>query len=195
MRYNHAELFAGVAEALPDRDCIVFRDQRYTYRDVAGRINRLANLLLSHGITVHRPRADLQPWESGQDHVALYLHNGNEYLEGMLGAAAASAASFNVNYRYVEAELTYLLNDASARAIIYHARFAPTLAAILDSLHEPPVLLLQVADESGNALLRGAFDYEDALRASSADVPATTPDADDLYLLSIRVARPACRRA
>ncbi|OMC38409.1 acyl-CoA synthetase [Mycolicibacterium fortuitum] len=183
MRYNHAELFAGVAAALPGRDCIVFREHRFTYRDVAARVNRLANMLLFHGITVHRPRADLQPWESGQDHVALYLHNGNEYLEGMLGAAAARATSLNVNYRYVEAELTYLLNDASPRAIIYHARFAPTLAAVLGSLRRPPTLLLQVADESGNALIPGALDYEDALAAANPYAPPTQPDPDDLYLL------------
>ncbi|OMC36293.1 acyl-CoA synthetase [Mycobacterium sp. GA-1841] len=183
MRYNHAELFAGIADALPERDCIVFRERRFTYRDVAARVNRLANILLFHGVTVHRERADLQPWESGQDHVALYLHNGNEYLEGMLGAAAARATSLNVNYRYVEAELTYLLNDSEPRAIIYHARFAPTLAAVLGALRQPPTLLLQVADESGNALLPGALDYEDALAAASADAPRTKPDADDLYVV------------
>ncbi|MFV8166132.1 AMP-binding protein [Mycobacterium sp. 134] len=183
MRYNHAELFAGVAEALPERDCIVFRESRFTYRDVAARVNRLANILLFHGITSHRPRTELQPWESGQDHVALYLHNGNEYLEGMLGAAAARATSLNVNYRYVEAELSYLLNDASPRAIIYHARFAPTLAVVLSSLRTPPTLLLQVADESGNVLLPGALDYEDALAAANPYTPETQPDADDLYLL------------
>ncbi|MFF0496509.1 AMP-binding protein [Nocardia aobensis] len=183
MRYNHAALFAGVAAAAPERDCIVFRDRRLSYRDVAGRVNRLANLLLSQGITIHRPRADLQPWESGQDHVALYLYNGNEYLEGMLGAATARAASLNVNYRYVEAELSYLLNDSAPRAIIYHARFAPTLGAVLGSLRQPPALLLQVADDSGNALLPGALDYEIALSTSSADAPATAPDADDLYMV------------
>lgn len=183
MRYNHAELFAGVAAAIPERDCIVFRNRRLNYRDVSRRVNQLANILLSHGITIRKPRSELQPWESGQDHVALYLHNGNEYLEGMLGAAAARATSLNINYRYVEAELAYLLNDASPRAIIYHARFAPTLAAVLDSMHEPPRLLLQVADESRNALLPGARDYEDALVAASPVAPATTPEADDLYLV------------
>ncbi|MFI8974992.1 AMP-binding protein [Nocardia asteroides] len=183
MRYNHAELFAGIAAAVPERDCIVFRDRRLSYRDVADRVNRLANLLLSHGITSHRSRAELAPWESGQDHVALYLYNGNEYLEGMLGAAAARATSLNVNYRYVEAELTYLLDDAAARAIIYHARFAPTLASVLGALREPPTLLLQVADESGNALLPGALDYEAALAAADPAKPPTIPEADDLYLV------------
>ena len=183
MRYNYAQLFAVIAAALPERDCIVFRDRRLTYKDVATRVNRLANLLLAHGITIREPRAKLQPWESGQDHVALYLHNGNEYIEGMLGAATARAASFNVNYRYVEAELAYLLNDAGTRAIIYHARFAPTLGAVLDMLDQPPALLLQVADETGNSLLPGALDYEAALTGASADAPATVPEPDDLYVV------------
>ena len=183
MRYNHATLFARVAAASPEHDAIVFRDRRLSYATVAERVNRLANLLLSHGIGIDKPRSELELWETGQDLVALYLLNGNEYLEGMLGADTARAASFNVNYRYVESELAYLLNDASARAIIYHARFAPTLGAVLESLNERPALLLQVADESGNPLLPGAMDYEDALAASSPAPPATEPDPDDLYVV------------
>lgn len=183
MRYNYAELFAAVAASLPERDCIVFRDRRLSYEDVADRVNRLANLLLSHGISIRKERADLQPWESGQDHVALYLYNGNEYVEGMLGAATARAASFNVNYRYVAAELAYLLDDAEARAVIYHARFAPILGAVLATLREPPKLLLQVADDSGHPLLPGALDYEQALSSASPEAPRLTLSADDLYIV------------
>ena len=65
---------------------------------------------------MHRERADLQGWESGQDHVALALYNGNEYLEGMLGSYRARVAPFNVNYRNVGEELQYLLNDARPKA-------------------------------------------------------------------------------
>ena len=36
-------------------------------------------------------RSALSPWESGQDHVALYLYNGNEYLEALMGAFKARA--------------------------------------------------------------------------------------------------------
>ena len=51
------------------------------------------------------------------DHVALYLYNGVEYLEGMLAAFKLGAVPINVNYRYVEDELRYLLDDADARAV------------------------------------------------------------------------------
>jgi hypothetical protein len=36
--------------------------------------------------------------------------------------------------RHVADELRYLFRDARARAVIYHADFAPTLAEVLDVL-------------------------------------------------------------
>ena len=182
MGLNHADAFAAAARAVPERDCVVFRDRRLSYATVADRSRRLANFLLEHGITLQRQRHGLQGWESGQDHVALYLYNGNEYLEGIFGSAMARAASFNVNYRYVEAELAHLLNDAGAAAVLYHATFAPILAPVLDQLDRLPILL-QVADESGHDLLAGALDYEDALTQSSANPPDQQLSPDDLYVL------------
>jgi acyl-CoA synthetase (AMP-forming)/AMP-acid ligase II len=114
--------------------------------------------------------------------VALYLYNGNEYLEGMLGAWKARAASFNVNYRYVEEELLYLFDNSQAKVAIYHAAFAPHVAAIRDRLPNLQVLL-QVADDSGNALLPGALDYEEALAEASTELPDLAHSPDDLYIL------------
>src|SRR5206468_5067773 len=123
------------------------------------------------GLGCHRERTELEGWESGQDHVALYLYNCPEYLEGMIGAYKARTVPFNVNYRYVEDELLYLLKDASTRAVIYHASFAPMLAKVLERL-PPMALLLQVDDGSGEPLLPGARDYEKALAgASTAPLP------------------------
>jgi fatty-acyl-CoA synthase len=180
--FNHAVLFDAVAGAVPDRECVVWRDRRLTYDAVRSRANRFANLLLKHGLTAHQPRGELRGWESGQDHVALYLYNGNEYLEATFGANKARAVPFNVNYRYVEEELAYLLNDAQAGAVVYHSAFAPTLAGVLPRLRRAP-LLIQVADDSGHGLLPGAVDYEEALAASTPDPPDAEPDPDDLYVL------------
>ena len=179
--FNLAEVHEAVAAANPDRECIVWRDRRLTYADVTDRTRRLANGLLSAGLGIHRERAELAGHETGQDHLALYLHNGNEYLEGMLGAYKARVAPFNVNYRYVEEELRYLLADAGARGIIYHAAFAPVLEPLRAELDLQ--LLLQVADESGNPLLDGAVDYEEFLAESSRERPPVEWSPDDLYVL------------
>ena len=182
MEFNLAQIFEGIAASIPDRECIVWRDRRLTYRQVNERTRRLANYLLSRGLGVHAERDQLAGWESGQDHVALYMYNGNEYLEGMLGTYKARLAPFNVNYRYVEEELVYLLRDSGARAIIYHASLAPTLEKIRGEVPDLEVLI-QVADESGNALLEGAVDYEKALAAASPECPAVEWSPDDLYIL------------
>src|SRR6185437_10067917 len=110
----------------------------------------------------HTERADLAGHESGQDHLGVYLHNGNEYLEAMLGAFKARVAPFNVNYRYVAEELRYLLHDSNAAAIVVHSQFAPILADVLPQLRNLR-LVLQVPDESDHDLLPGAMWYEDAL--------------------------------
>jgi len=180
--YNLADLWETLCDAGPDAECLVFRDHRFTWRDVTERTRRLANYLIGRGLGVKVERSQLSGHESGQDHLAIYLHNGNEYLEAMLGAFKARVAPFNVNYRYVAEELRYLLTDSGASAIVVHSQFAPTLAAVIDDLPRLKVIL-QVSDESGNELLPGAVWYEEALASASPDKPAVDWSPDDLYIL------------
>lgn len=172
----------ALASALGDHLAVVFRDRRLSWHDVGERSRRLADVLHREGLGCHVEREHLQGWESGQDHLGIYLHNGNEYLESMLGAFKARVAPFNVNYRYVAAELRYLLNDAGARAIVVHSAFAPTLAEVR---HEVPTLqlIIQVPDDSGNALLPGARWYDDVLADGDPAGPTITRSPDDLYIL------------
>jgi fatty-acyl-CoA synthase len=179
--FNLAHIHEALAAAIPDRECLVFRDRRFSWSQVTDRTRRLAHVLREHGLGCHREREGLSGWESGQDHVALYLYNGNEYLEGMLGAYKARCAPFNVNYRYVEEELVYLFDNADARCVVYHAAFAPVLEKIRDKLSGVR-LWLQVADDSGHDLLPGALDYETALADASPDEPEGL-SPDDLYIL------------
>ena len=180
--FSVAEIHEAIAALRPDDACLVFRDRRLTWSQVTERTRRLANHFLANGLGCHSERAQLAGHESGQDHVGIYLHNGNEYLETMLGAFKARVAPFNVNYRYVAEELRYLLNDSHASAIVVHSALAPTLAEVLDDLPDLKVIL-QVPDDSGNALLPGALWYEEALAAASPARPDVKWSPDDLYIL------------
>jgi 3-oxocholest-4-en-26-oate---CoA ligase len=183
VQFNLPQAFDTLVETLADRECLIWRERRLTYGDVAERSRRLAAYLHAQGLGIRHPRESLAGHESGQDHVALALYNGNEYLEGMLGSYRARVAPFNVNYRYVGEELRYLLNDAKPRALILHASLAPILSEVLPTLDSPPEVLLQVSDQSGHALLPGAVDYEEALAASSPEGAPVDPSPDDLYIL------------
>jgi len=180
--FSLAEVLEAIGETRPDAECLVFGDRRLSWSDVTERTRRLANHLLERGLGCHVERSALANHESGQDHLAIYLHNGNEYLEAMLGSLKARVGSLNVNYRYVAEELQYLLADANARAIVVHSQFAPTLAEVLPALPNLEVIL-QVPDSSGNELLPGAVWYEDALAAASPERPAVDWSPDDLYML------------
>ncbi|HVV35387.1 MAG TPA: acyl-CoA synthetase [Acidimicrobiales bacterium] len=182
MEFNLAEVFRGVAAAVPEREAIVWRDRRVTYGQLDERTNRLANYLIAQGLGAHTERDALAGHESGQDHLAVYLYNGNEYLEAMLGAYKARVAPFNTNYRYVAEELRYLLTDSQAKAVVFHSAFADRVAEVRADLPNLTVLL-QVDDGSETPLLEGAVWYEDALAQSSPDAPAVEPSPDDLYIL------------
>ena len=181
MTLNLGSINDAVSTAVPMREAIVFRNRRITYFDLQHRTRRLANYLLQQNLGFNTPRDELQPWESGQDHLGLYLYNGNEYLEGMLGSFKARIAPFNVNYRYVDEELIYLLNDAQAQGLIFHSSLAERVEAIRDQVPTLSVLL-QVQD-SDDPLIEGAVDYEKALAISPDHEPDVDMSEDDLYIL------------
>jgi len=172
----------AVAAAIPDRDLVIRGERRYSYAQLIERSNRLAGYLHSRGLGCHTERSGLAGHEVGQDLLGIYAYNGNEFVEALLGTFQARVAPFNVNYRYVKNELQYLLADAGATALIYHAAFAPRVAEILPDLPRLRVLI-QIADDSGNDLLYGAVDYETILASSSPEPPPVRHSPDDLYVL------------
>ncbi len=180
--FNLSTVFATLAETLPDHRVLIWRGREWTYAQLDTRVDGVAHYLASVGLGCHAERDRLQGHESGQDHIGLYLRNGNEYLESMIGAYRARVAPFNVNYRYVEAELAYLLDNAKARALVYSAEFAPRVAAIRDRLPHLE-FLIQVADHTGQPLLPGAVDYESIVATPPPASGMPIPSGDDLYIL------------
>ena len=168
MSYNLADLFEAVADAVPDRESLIVGDRRLTYSQLDERSNRLANHLLACGV---RPG----------EHVGLQLMNGTEYLEGMIAAFKIRAIPINVNFRYVEAELRYLFDNADLVALVYHRQFASRVAAVAP---EAPLIerFLIVEDGTDEESAPGSSRYEDALSAADPGRPAV-PDrsSEDLY--------------
>jgi 3-oxocholest-4-en-26-oate---CoA ligase len=182
MNTNLALLHELISRQFPEREAVIWRDRVLSYSDFTTRTRRLASALRSLGLGCRAERETLAPWESGHDHVAVYLYNCPEYLETIYGAFKARAAAVNLNYRYKEEELVYLLTNSRAQALVYHAAFASMVAALRDRL--PAVRhYIQVADESGESLLPGALDYEALLTAFPAELPDLPYSPDDLYVL------------
>jgi fatty-acyl-CoA synthase len=180
--FNLSTVFETVARAVPDQEFLVWRDLRLTFGDMNTRIDGVAHYLVERGLGCHTERDDLPAHLSGQDHLGIYLRNGNEYVEAMVAGFRARVAPYNVNFRYVEEELLYLLLDAQTKALVYHAEFAPRVAAIRDRVPGLAVLI-QVADDSGHELLPGAVDYESVVATPAPAAGMPVPTGDDLFIL------------
>lgn len=180
--FDLSTVFRTVAETIPDSTVMIWRDLRLTYRQMDARIDGIAHYLVSRGLGCHTERDQLEGHQSGQDHVGLYMRNGNQYLEAMVAGYRARVAPFNVNYRYVEEELLYLLGDAKAKALVYAAEFAPHVQSIRGRLPDLQVLI-QVADDSGNDLLPDAVAYEEVVETPAPAGGMPTPSGEDLYIL------------
>jgi len=170
MQYNLADLWERVVDTVPDREALACGDRHLTYAEVDERATRLAHVLAEGGTGVG-------------DHVALYLYNGTEYLEAMLAAYKLRAVPINVNYRYVEDELRYLLDNSDSVAAIFDREFSPKLIAIRPDL---PRVHTFVAVEDGSAedlTALDALEYESALAAASPERDFDDRSADDLYIL------------
>lgn len=112
------------------------------------------------------------------DNVACALYNGNEYMEAEFAAFKMRAAPCNVNYRYVEAELEYLIDNSDARAVLFDAALAERFDHVRGRL---PGVRLWVQVGEGDAPT-WAVGYEDLIAASN---PAERIErsGDDLWIL------------
>ncbi|MBK5287965.1 MAG: AMP-binding protein, partial [Acidimicrobiia bacterium] len=170
MQWNFADLFEGVADLVPDRTALVCGDRRYTFAELDERSTRLANHLISAGLEVG-------------DHVGIYAYNGPEWIEAMFGIWKARGVPINVNYRYVEAELAYLFDNADLVGLVHGREFVPRIATVQDQC---PKLKIFVSVEDGSdedLATIGAVEYEAALAAASTERYAEPRSPDDLYML------------
>ena len=105
----------------------------------------------------------------------------------MLAAFKLRAVPVNVNYRYVEDELRYLLDDADAKAIVFHREFAPKLAAVRADAPAARRRSSWSTTTHGATVTEpslDAADYEAALAGRVTRHATSGPRSpDDLYIL------------
>jgi 3-oxocholest-4-en-26-oate---CoA ligase len=164
--WNFATCFEAIVDTQPDELAVVQGDRRYSWREFDDRAARISTALTDFGL--------------GPDSkVAFYLHNGSEYLETTYAAFKSRAAHVNVNYRYVEDELQYLLDNSDAEAVFFNGYLGDRIAAVRDRL---PKLKALVQVDDGTPLLDGALAYEDVV-ASHEPAARIERSNDDLYIL------------
>lgn len=170
MEWNIADLFESLADAIPERLALVCGDRRLTFKGLEENANRLANALRARGV-------------KAGDHIGLYLFNSAEFVEGMFAAFKLRAVPININYRYVEEELSFLMRNADLVALIYQREFTPRVAAVAGAVPTLRTIVAVDGDSDEDLATVGALRYEDVLASSSAARDFGPRSSDDLYII------------
>ena len=170
MEFNAADIFEGVVDRIPDREAVVLGSTRLTYKELDSRSNKAAHALKKLGV------------KKGS-HIGIYAFNCIEWLEIMLGAYKLCAIPININYRYVEEELKYLIDNADMEAIFFHKQFSAKLKNISNDL---PLLknyvAIEDASEHENSLAE-SLDFESLIGNESEERLLLKRSGDDRYIL------------
>ncbi len=170
MAFQMADIFETMADAIPDRECFVCGEQRYTYAEFERRSNQLAHALAARGVT-------------RGDHVGTYMYNSAEYVATMIACFKLGAVPININYRYVEEELVYLFDNADLKAVVHHREFAPRIAVVRDQCPTLEALIF-VEDGSGaDVEAIGSVAFTDALAEGSAERDFDPRTGDDIFII------------
>jgi fatty-acyl-CoA synthase len=164
--WNFADIWESVSDALPDRVVLRQGARRLTWHHFDDRAARLAAALTAAGL---RPGSK----------VASYLYNSNEYSEGVYATFKMRGVPVNVNYRYLEDELAYLIDNSDAEALLFHGELGDRVAAIRA---RAPHVKCWIQVDDGSPRRDFALAYEELLAAHDP-MPRIERSGDDLYFL------------
>ena len=116
-QWNFADVWETVADCRPHSIAQVHGARAISWAQFDAHADNIASNLLDVGCV-------------RQDKVALYLHNGPEYLQAAFACMKVALVPVNTNYRYQHDELHYLWDNADAVAVIFHGAFTEIIEAV-----------------------------------------------------------------
>ena len=145
------------ADVFPDKAAVVHGSRRYTYRQLAERVNRLASALRRIGLQKH-------------DRVAFICPNIPPMLEAHYGVPAAGGILVAINTRLSSDEIGYILQHSGAKFLFVDAE----LEGLIKPLELGDMKVVRV-DDTGAA----GDPYEDFLAGGSPEPVESWLESED----------------
>ena len=121
MNLDFASVWETISDIIPDNDALICGEEVVSWKEYDLRSSKIATALSEAGL-------------SSNSKAGLYLNNSNEYLICQNAIFKVGGCPINVNYRYVEEELIYLLENSDSEAVFYHACYGERIKRISNSL-------------------------------------------------------------
>jgi len=136
-----------------------------TYLELESRTNRLANGLLKIGL------------RKG-DRVAVMLYNCTEFVEIDCAFAKAGLVVVPINWRYVPKEVSYVVDNSDAKAVIAGEDFNDCIESIRETFTQRHANRYVSV---GSKQFEGYVDYESLIAESSDVAPNVRVEGDDTW--------------
>jgi fatty-acyl-CoA synthase len=165
-------IFERGTRLFPDREIVtggLSGQHRYTYRDFAERVHRLANALRDLGL---RPG----------DRVATFGWNHHRHLELYFGVPMQGAVLHTLNIRLFQDQLTYVVNHAEDRFLFVDRTLLPLIRKLQPTFET--VEKIVVIDDGGDNDPGDALDYEALLARAAPHFDFPRLDENDAALMA-----------
>jgi len=167
-------IWEAIAGKQPDAVAISEPAREVTYAEFEERSARLAAALAGAGV-------------APGDKVACYLYNGAAYLETVFAAFKIDAVPVNANYRYTGDELSALLADADAAALVFGGELAANVARAARNLPGLRLLVRAGPARAGELAepgepVPGAPELADLLSATGPRPAQPRPGSDQIFM-------------
>ena len=167
MAMQFANVWERVSDTVGDNIALINGDNELSWSQLDVKAAKIATILEEYGL-------------KSDSKVGIYLHNSNEYLEAQYGVFKIEGVPINVNYRYKENELIYLLDNADAEAVFFQGCYSERIKAIKDQL--PKIKVYIQIDDGTEPLMEGAIDYESSI-SSSKEQKRFDRTEENIYML------------
>ena len=150
----------------PDKEAVVFQDERITYRQMRDRAYKLANALKSLGL-------------NKGDRVAVLLRNCTEWFEIFFALATLGAVMVPVNFLLKSKEVEFIVNDSGSSMILV----GEDLLILIDLERENTPELREIICIGEEVPPSPALSYWKLMDVAEAEPSQGEIHIDDLFVL------------
>ncbi len=111
---NLGELVTRNVRMMPDKEALVYEENRYTWREVNERVNAVANTFIELGL------------KKG-DKVAMWMFNTDFFVFAFYGIVKAGGVAVPVNFRLAPPEAEYIFDHCDAVVLVFDDVFEPAV--------------------------------------------------------------------
>ncbi len=153
------------ASKFPDKIGFIFEEIPYTYRQIVQAAEALANLLKKIGIR-------------RGDKVCAMFYNSIEQVQAYFGILMVNAVVVPINFRFIDQEVSYIVEDSDAKAILHGPEFCEIIDRVKNQMTAP---VFTVALNMG---VKDADPIAEPTREEAAALNMINPDMSDVSFIN-----------